>query len=102
MGAHTKAAYEVKAHETLSGFARSDLEEIDRGICPANMTDEGKIVFKVATELFNPGPLPEATWNEAVEVLGIQGVTAVVQYVGFYRYVSTILNGFDAKVPEGQ
>ena len=102
VGAHTKAAYEVTAHEALSGFPRSELDQIDKGICPPTMDEECKIVFKVANELFQPGPLSSSTWDEAVSVLGISGSTAVVQYVAFYKYIATILNGFDAQVPDGK
>lgn len=28
-----------------------------------------------------------------------EGMVVLVQYTGFYRYVATILNGFDVKVP---
>ena len=100
VGAHTKAAYEVEAHEKLSGIPRSDLDKISNGICPDSFSEEEKMVFKVANELFLPGPLMQRTWDEAVKVFGISGTTAVVQYVAFYKYIATILNGFDVQVPK--
>lgn len=102
VGSHTQAAYEIAAHEKLSGLPRADLDEIANGVCPSSLDDEGKTVFKLANELFKPGPLSDETWNEATRVLGVSGTTAVVQYVGFYKYVATILNGFDVKVPAGR
>lgn len=85
----------------LSGFSKSELDDIEKGVCPADFDEEKKVVFACATELVGrPGPLSQETWQRTVDVIGVQGTTAVVHYVGFYKYVSTILNGFDAQVPE--
>lgn len=100
VGAHTKAVYEETAHKQVSGFSKSELDDIERGVCPAEFDDEKKVVFACATELVErPGPLSQETWQRTVDVVGVQGTTAVVHFVGFYKYVSTILNGFDAQVP---
>lgn len=98
-GSHEKAAYEVYAHAALSGLPETALEQIYRGTCPEDLDEACKTAFKLATELCKPGPLASSTWDEASKVLGTSGAVAVVHYVGFYKYVATILNGFDAKVP---
>ena len=59
------------------------------------------MAFEIATDLCRPGPLDGALWDKGLAILGRSGAMAVVQYVGFYKYVCTILNGFDAKVPKG-
>ena len=101
VAAHTKAAYQESAHQQLSGFSKGELEDIERGVCPAEFDEEKKVVFACATELVEkPGPLAQETWQETVDVVGLQGTIAVVHYVGFYQYVATILNGFDAQVPK--
>jgi hypothetical protein len=64
------------------------------------LDEKCKIAFKMATALCKPGVLDGGIWKEGVEVLGKQAAMAVVHYVGFYKYVATILNGFDAKVPK--
>jgi len=100
-GFHEQAAFEIYAHSAVSGLPKSDLNQISKGLCPDHLGRDCKIAFKMATELCNrPGPLTVSTWNEAVDVLSVSGATAVVQYVGFYKYVATILNGFDSQVPE--
>lgn len=105
VGAHTKAAYETSAHQGAAkrlGFSAVQLEEIYRGTCPSNLAEDEKIAFEVATELLEvAGPLRQDLWDRAVEVLGKGGSMVLIQYVGLYQYVSTILNGFDAQVPEG-
>ena len=99
VGAHTHAAYEVTAHSKLSGIPKSELNDVHNSVCPDSFNAEEKATFKMANELFKLGPVSTSTWNETVEVLGVSGATAVVQYVAFYKYVATILNGFDAQVP---
>ena len=101
VGAHTKAAYEENAHKKLSSFSKSELEDSEKGVCSADFDEEKKVVFACATELVEkPGPLSQETWQRTMDVIGVQGTTAVVHYVGFYKYVATILKGFDTQVPE--
>lgn len=100
VGAHEQAAFEYYAHSATSSLPKEDLERIWNKECPEHLDDACKAAFQVANELcVHPGPLPAATYDRALTVLGKQGLTALIQYVGFYKYVSTILNGFDCKVP---
>jgi hypothetical protein len=96
---HTNAAYEFYAHAKLSGLSPIHLSQISEGNCPEGFDTECKTAFKIATELCKPGPLGEKMWKEAVDTFGVSGATALVHYVGFYKYVAIILNGFDAQVP---
>jgi len=99
-GHHEAAAYEVYAHSAVSRLSEADLDELKRGTCPAHLSKECHVAFKVATELCEtPGPLDAGIWKEAINMFGMIGATTLVHYVGFYKYVATILNGFDAKVP---
>lgn len=100
VGAHTKAAYEVYAHQQLSGLPPDDFDSIDQGKCPPSFDEEQRVVLKMANGLFAAGPLSAEIWEEGTKVLGISGATAVVQYVAFYKYIATILNGFDVQVPK--
>ena len=102
VGAHTKATYEQSAHIRVAlqmGFSQAQVDKIASGVCPEDLSDDEKIAFEVATELFKPGPLHEDVWQRSVEVLGKSGAMVLVQYIGFYRYIATILNGFDVQVP---
>ncbi|OAL20112.1 hypothetical protein AYO20_11549 [Fonsecaea nubica] len=104
VGSRTQAAYENYAHHIIAtqraGITEAELQEINTGRCPGTLTDEGKTVFELTTALGKPGPLDETIYDKAVQVLGKDGAAAVIHYTGFYSYVSVILNGFDAKVPE--
>ncbi|KAI1617950.1 AhpD-like protein [Exophiala viscosa] len=102
-GARAKCAYENYAHAIIAkrvGISESALSEIHAGKCPDTLTEEGKAAFALATAAGDPGVVDQSVWARTVKVLGKDGAAAVVHYTGFYAYVSTILNGFDAKVPE--
>jgi 4-carboxymuconolactone decarboxylase len=102
-GAKFDAVYELYAHKVLGekqGVSSLEYDEILKGKRPEAFDEEGKAVYDVAYELVNSsGPLSQGAWNKAVELLGKDGATALVQYVGFYSYVCMILRGFDCKIP---
>lgn len=100
-GNHEAAAYEVYAHSAVSRLSSEDLKTIADGRCPEHLDKKCHAAFDLATELCKPGRLSDEAWGNAVGSLGKTAAVAVVHYVGFYKYVATILNGFDAKVPEG-
>ena len=58
-----------------------------------------EVAFAMARELEKPGVLRQEIWDSVVQEFGMSFAMAVVQYVGFYKYISTILNGFGGKVP---
>ena len=67
---------------------------------PDDLTEECSIAYDVAKSLCdNRGPLPGELWDRAVEVLGKDTTLALLHYIGFYSYVSIVLNGVDAPVP---
>ncbi len=43
----------------------------------------------------------EGGTNLPAQILGVSGTTSLIHYCGFYSYIATILNGFDAQNPEG-
>lgn len=98
-GTHEKAGYEVYAHSAVSQLDDQDLKQVLSGQCPQHFDAKTKMAFDLATALCQPGVLPAKLWQESIDVLGREATIAVVHYVGFYKYVATILNGFDARVP---
>lgn len=98
-GNHEAAAYELYAHSAVSRLSSEDLKTIADGRCPDHLDEKCHAAFDLATELCKPGRLSGRAWEKAISSLGKMAAVAVVHYVGFYKYVGTILNGFDAKVP---
>ena len=106
VGAHHRAAYELYAHELIgakAGLSADEIESIVRKVAkPVSFRDEGEdgVVYDIARELVEgKGVLGKGLWERGVAVLGREGVTLLIQYVGFYAYVCTLLRGFDAEVP---
>jgi 4-carboxymuconolactone decarboxylase len=103
VGAKSQAAYENYAHRIIGvheGLSPEEMQMLNAGKCPETLTEEGKVAFEVASRLVDgPGPLATESWDRALRTFGKDGAAALVHYVGFYRYVSTVLNGFDAQVP---
>ena len=105
VGAKFKADYETYAHKIIGekrGLSRFAAAEIAEGRCPQSLDQKGRTCFDVAHRLVNvPGPLSDDSWARAVDVFGVDGVKAIVNYVGYYSYICVVLNGFDVKVPHG-
>ncbi|CRG89207.1 hypothetical protein PISL3812_06243 [Talaromyces islandicus] len=102
-GARFKAAYELYGHRLLAldrGIAEEEFNAILHGECPATFTSDEKAVYVLADDLVNqPGPLSQEKWDAVANPIGKDTAVGLVQVVAFYSYVSTILNGFDCKVP---
>lgn len=101
IGSYEQAEYEMYAHSAVSGLSKMDLDSIlvDKK-CPPSLDRQCQVAFNVATHLASiPGPLDESVWMEAVEVLGREAAIVLMHYCGLYKYVCTILNAFDAKLP---
>ena len=98
----TQCAYEIYAHMVMaeiSGISEEQRQDLMNGKCPESLGKDVKIVWEVANALGEPGPLDHATWEKGQEVIGRESMISLVHVVGFYQYVSIILNGFDVKVP---
>lgn len=102
-GAKFKAAYELYGHKLLAldrGIAEEEFNAILRGECPATFTSDEQAVYALADDLVHqPGPLSQEKWDAVANPIGKDTAVGLVQVVAFYSYVSTILNGFDCKVP---
>jgi 4-carboxymuconolactone decarboxylase len=103
VGAKYQAGYELYAHKVLAlkhGVSQAEIDSVLRTECPETFNDEEKAVYDASSDLLNkPGPLSEEKWTRLVAAISKDGATAAIQYVAFYSYIATILNGFDAKIP---
>lgn len=105
VGGHFQAAYELYAHENVavkSGvLSQEQVDAIKRDEKPGDLNEECALAFDVAKYLCSQkGPLPRGMWERCVRAFGREGTVALVQYVGFYAYLSIALNAVDAPVPE--
>lgn len=104
VGSRFEAAYEVVAHKAIAkkvGLSEEEVNTLEKGQKPESLQEDGKAVFDVAHELaYGSGPLSPVVWDNSVRLVGKEATIAVVQYVGFYSYVSVVLRGFDVQVPK--
>ncbi|KAJ2973764.1 hypothetical protein NQ176_g6422 [Zarea fungicola] len=102
VAAQTHCDYEAYAHNVLAelrGITETERLEIAQGNCPDSLGNEEKLAWEVATGLGKPGPLDKGLWDRGIDEVGEESMVSIVHIVGFYHYVSIILNGFDVKVP---
>lgn len=98
------AAYEIYAQQRVAVarelLSQVEVEHLTAGRRPETFDNEDSFVFETARELCrNPGTLSSLLWGVISERLGPQGALTLVQRVGFYRYIATVLNGCNAQVP---
>ena len=103
-GAHYQAEYEWFAHVRFAheaGIPEAVTEAIRKGETPELPDADQRIVHAVAVELTRDHKLSDATFNEAVEVLGLPALVDLIGVVGYYGMVSLTLNTFEIPTPDG-
>ena len=105
VGGHFQAGYETYSHAVQAieqGLSQeqTNMLRMDKAK-PDGLNDNCSIAYDVAKSLVSkPGPLPSGLWDRAVGAFGRDGTIGLLHYIGYYCYVSVILNGVDAAVPE--
>lgn len=105
VGAAFRTPYELYAHQRVA--ERTDLSTakigtIVAGQRPADLSAEEAAAHDLAAALSRGGPVPDATWATAVDVLGDEGAAELVFLTSSYAAVSVLLNGFAMPVPDGE
>lgn len=105
VGTHFQAVYELYAHENVAlkttTLNKTDISQIRNRQKTDSFTPADVLAFNVATSLVTcPGPLEASLYEEAVAEFGHDGMIALIHFVGFYAYLSILLNAFDEPVPE--
>ena len=103
-GAHYQTEYEWFAHVRFAheaGIPEAVTEAIRKGETPELPDADQRIVHAVALELTRNHKLGDATFAEAVEVLGLPALVDLIGVVGYYGMVSLTLNTFEIPTPDG-
>jgi 4-carboxymuconolactone decarboxylase len=101
---HWSAQYEWHAHSTLAaglGVARATIDAIGRGHTPAQMSDEQALLHAFCTEALRDKDISDDTYAAALLRFGETTLLDVLCTVGYFGFVSVILNAIRAPVPEG-
>jgi 4-carboxymuconolactone decarboxylase len=99
-----RAQYEWYAHAPLAekaGVLSAAIEEIRRGGTPSFEKKDEALVYRICTELFKSQRLSDASFEEAVAILGETGLIEIIAIIGYYTLIGNTLNVFQVQVPEG-
>lgn len=102
VGAAFGARYELYAHEITgvdSGLSPSQVATLAAGGRPNDLGEEEAIAYDVARCLVSGHILPTSTYEQALRLLGQDGVGELAFLIGGYCLVSVLLNFFDVPVP---
>src|SRR5437879_5543477 len=89
------AQYEWNAHRKAAadnGLNESIIQAIAAGKKPASMDAAETVVYNFSTELLNTKHVSDALFKAAVDKFGERGVVDLMGVIGWYQFVSSLLN----------
>ena len=98
------AQYEWTAHRKLAmqaGISPAIADAIAAGKRPPSLEPDEEIVYNFCNEILNTKQVSDATYKAAVDKLGERGVVDLTALVGYYQFVSMILNLDRYPLPDG-
>ena len=99
-----RANYEWHAHAPLAieaGVPAAALEAIRSGGTPQFQAKDQALVHRIVTELIETKRLSDATFAEARDAFGEQGLVELGTIVGYYTAIGNALNVFEVGLPAG-
>lgn len=97
------ARFELYAHEIMAaafGLAPGVIATLAAGGRPHGLSEQQAIAHDIARSLVTGHIVPEATYQQAVRLLGRDAVAELIFLIGGYCLIATILNGFDVPAPD--
>ncbi|MPS30257.1 carboxymuconolactone decarboxylase family protein [Pigmentiphaga sp.] len=104
MAALWRAPFEWWAHHPIAlkaGLDADVAEQIRAGATPVFAQRDESLVYRFVRELVETRRVPDALYQEAIEVLGKDGVVDLVGMAGYYTLISMTLSVFDIPTPDG-
>jgi 4-carboxymuconolactone decarboxylase len=98
------AQFEWYSHHDLaikSGLSQKTIDTLAEGKKPAGMTPEQDVAYTFCTEMLHNKQVSDATFHAAVDKLGERRVVDLVGVMGYYHFVSMILNLDRYPLPDG-
>ena len=98
------AQYEWSAHRKAAsdaGLSESIIQAIAAGKKPGSMDPGEIVVYNFGTELLNTKQVSDPVFKAAVDKFGERGVVDLVSVMGYYHFVSMVLNLDGYPLPEG-
>jgi 4-carboxymuconolactone decarboxylase len=100
-----RAQYEWYAHAPLAakaGVPEAAIEAIRTGGTPLFTAKDEALVHRICSEIFRTQRLSDASFDEAIAVLGEQGLVEIIGIVGYYTLIANTLNVFQVGLPAGE
>ncbi|VCU71888.1 hypothetical protein PIGHUM_03979 [Pigmentiphaga humi] len=104
MAALWRAPFEWWAHHPIAlnaGLAPGIAESIRLGDEPAFAQPDESVVYRFVRQLVETRQVPDALYQEAVDVLGTDSVVDLVGMAGYYTLISMTLSVFEIAPPDG-
>jgi 4-carboxymuconolactone decarboxylase len=98
------AQYEWTAHRKLAmqaGISPATADAIAAGKKPPSLEPEQEVVYNFCNEMLHAKQVSDANYKAAVDKLGERGVVDLTALVGYYQFVSMILNLDRYPLPDG-
>src|SRR2546427_4458292 len=89
------AQYEWSAHRKQAadaGLSEATIQAIANGKRPASMDPDETVVYNFGTELLNTKQVSDPVFKAVKDKFGERGVVDLVSVMGYYHFVSMILN----------
>ena len=103
-GAHWKSEYEWYAHKSLAleaGLDPSIVDAIAAGRRPSDMQPDEAVLYDFCDDLLNEHRVSDETFAAAIDRFGEQGVVDLTGTLGYYSFVSLMLNVDEHPIPDG-
>ncbi len=97
------ADYEWYAHSKLAlefGLKQSIVEDIREDRYPKDMTPDQELIYQVCSEILLKKDISDETYSHAIESLGEVTLLDLLATVGYFGFVSVILNAIRQPIPE--
>jgi 4-carboxymuconolactone decarboxylase len=96
--------YEWTAHRKAglaAGLSQQIIDAVAVGKRPASMQPDEEAVYNFSTELVNTHQVSDATFHTAVDKFGERTVVDLIGTIGYYHFVSMMLNVDRYPLPAG-
>ena len=103
VGGSLGARFELYAHEIMAaafGLSPATIAALAAGGHPYGLNEGEDIAHLIASALVRGRVVPDAAYNQAVQVLGQNGVAELFFLIAGYSFIAMILNGFDIPAPD--
>jgi len=101
---HWTAQFEWQAHHKIAltaGLSPAIIDALATGKRPASMQPDEEAVYDFCTEVLNTKQASDAAFQTAKDKFGERGVVDMLGVMGYYQFVSMILNVDRYPLPDG-